>query len=57
MKPFLLFENAYEAIPGYLAKDPTASQVPTQTRGAVSLTILNAHQTAIEVSTSMQELP
>ncbi|CAL5227268.1 g10199 [Coccomyxa viridis] len=54
VKPFLLFENAYEAIPGYLAKDPTASQVPTQTRGAVSLTILNAHQTAIEAPYDIQ---
>lgn len=47
--PSLLFENTYEPIPGYLPKEPTASQVPTEIRGAVSLTIFNAGQTAIEV--------
>ena len=46
----LLFENTYQPIPGYVPKEPTASQVPTEIRGAVSLTIFNAGQTAITVS-------
>ena len=49
IEPSLLFENTYEPIPGYIPKDPTASQVPTEIRGAVSMTIFNAGQTTIQV--------
>ncbi len=49
IEPSLLFENTYEPIPGYIPKDPTASQVPTEIRGAVSMTIFNAGQSTIEV--------
>ena len=45
----LLFENTYQPIPGYVPKEPTVSQVPTEIRGSVSLTIFNAGQTAITV--------
>ncbi|CAL5222764.1 g5176 [Coccomyxa viridis] len=48
IEPSLLFENTYEPIPGYIPKDPTASQVPTEIRGAVSMTIFNAGQSTIE---------
>ena len=51
VKPYLLYENAYEATQGHVPKDPTVSQVPTEIGGAVSMTIMNAGQTAIQVGT------
>lgn len=50
VKPYLLYENSYEATPGHVPKDPTVSQVPTEIGGAVSMTIMNAGKTAIKVS-------
>ena len=49
VKPYLLYENTYDATPGHLHKEPTVSQVPTEIGGAVSMTIMNAGQTAIQV--------
>lgn len=51
MKPYLLYENSYEGTPGHVPKDPTVSQVPTEIGGALSMTIFNAGQTAIQVGT------
>ncbi|CAL5222763.1 g5175 [Coccomyxa viridis] len=48
VKPYLLYENSYEATPGHVPKDPTVSQVPTEIGGAVSMTIMNAGKTAIK---------
>ena len=49
IEPSLLYENTYEAIPGYLPKEPTAAQVATNIRAALAMTIFNAGQTPIEV--------
>ncbi len=57
IEPSLLFENTYEPIPGYIPKDPTASQVPTEIRGAVSMTIFNAGQSTIEVGSPSRTSP
>ena len=50
VKPYLLYENSYEATPDHVPKDPTVSQVPTEIGGAVAMTIMNAGKTAIQVS-------
>ena len=55
VKPYLLYENSYAATPGHIPKDPTVSQVPTEIGGAVSLTIMNAGKTTIQVSAPPSE--
>ena len=57
IEPSLLFENTYEPIPGYIPKEPTVSQVPTEIRGAVSMTIFNAGQSTIEVGSPSRNPP
>lgn len=52
ISPSLLYENTYEPIPGYLPKAPTVSQVPTEIRGALDMTIFNAGMMPIEVRSS-----
>ncbi len=57
IEPTLLYENSYEPIPGYIPKAPTATQVPTEIRGAVAMTIFNAGQSLIEVGVLQAEMP
>ena len=52
IEPSLLYENTYEAIPGYLPKEPTAAQVATNIRAALAMTIFNAGQMPIVVRSS-----
>jgi len=52
LKPTLLYENSYEAIPGYIAKEPTVSQVPTHITGAVDITVFNSGNEVIKVTSS-----
>ena len=57
IEPTLLYENSYEPIPGYIPKAPTATQVPTEIRGAVAMTIFNAGQSPIEVGVLSAKMP